>query len=473
MKKTLKNTLTSITVATLLLSATAFQTVTPPIKYHPITASAVDINEYNQVTYSDKYGDWMFYLTTAKTATNVEVTLGRFTPKADIKTVTVPSKITAKGKDFNNKEFKVTATVTGIYTNAMSKLQSLKSITIPNTIKSIGASAFEGCTFLSTITLPNSVKSIGNTAFKNCVSLTNITIPESVTNIGSQTFENCSSLYNINANISVLEKSYLPFKGCDELEKINKEDIIINNQVNSKIQKIFSNYNYGDSAIIDSVMPDIIKFIAVDQTKNCKTEIEKAKALHDWICRKVYYDKNFIGESDNHNDYSVFLNDNTVCEGYARAYTLLLQAIDIEAYYVCGSDADKHAWNIVKIGDSYYHVDCCWDDDTTDRTGKVFDYDNFFVSDSYIRSIGSHSETNISKSAEIFKKYNGKKTAICNSTIGDANGDGIRSNEDYKLLESYIRKTKELTDTQIKALDVNFDGKTDLTDLTYYTLMYL
>lgn len=51
------------------------------------------------------------------------------------------------------------------------------------------------------------------------------------------------------------------------------------------------------------------------------------------------------------------MNDSTICEGYAKGYNLLLKAAGIESFYV---HSNSHAWNIVKLGNQYFHVDTTW-----------------------------------------------------------------------------------------------------------------
>ena len=63
----------------------------------------------------------------------------------------------------------------------------------------------------------------------------------------------------------------------------------------------------------------------------------------------------------------VFLNEKTVCEGYARAYAYLMQKCGIECAECCGVLTRKesgggHAWNIIKLDGEYYHMDVTWGD---------------------------------------------------------------------------------------------------------------
>lgn len=88
---------------------------------------------------------------------------------------------------------------------------------------------------------------------------------------------------------------------------------------------------------------------------------EKIKYVYETLIRQVRYDES----SPNHqNIQSVFLDKRTVCMGYAKATQYLLNQMGIFCTLVTGTVADGsdagHAWNLVKIQDSYYYVDTTW-----------------------------------------------------------------------------------------------------------------
>lgn len=95
--------------------------------------------------------------------------------------------------------------VVRIEDDAFSKLNALKSVTLPDSITEIGNSAFYYCTSLNTIAIPDGVTSIGDKSFAGCKSISAITIPDSVNKIGEYAFNipnvvvtvNCKSLQTI------------------------------------------------------------------------------------------------------------------------------------------------------------------------------------------------------------------------------------------------------------------------------------
>lgn len=88
-------------------------------------------------------------------------------------------------------------------------------------------------------------------------------------------------------------------------------------------------------------------------------EYAKALALHDWLTHNADYDTTYT----NYTPEGVLLEGSGVCQSYALAYQLLLQKAGISCLYVTGTAGGQgHAWNLVKLGGDWYHVDCTWDD---------------------------------------------------------------------------------------------------------------
>ena len=82
--------------------------------------------------------------------------------------------------------------------------------------------------------------------------------------------------------------------------------------------------------------------------------------LHDWLINNATYDYSFsIHEAE-----GVLLYGTGVCESYTRAYSMLLNRMNIENQQIRSSQID-HTWNIVKIDGYWCHIDCTWDDPGT------------------------------------------------------------------------------------------------------------
>ena len=94
------------------------------------------------------------------------------------------------------------------------------------------------------------------------------------------------------------------------------------------------------------------------------SSIEKVVYVYKWIVTYCNYNLN---SAFNQSIYSVFILRNSVCMGYAKAAQYLLKLLDVECCLVFGQligseDYSRHCWNLVKINNTYYHVDVCLGD---------------------------------------------------------------------------------------------------------------
>ncbi len=100
-----------------------------------------------------------------------------------------------------------------------------------------------------------------------------------------------------------------------------------------------------------------------------KAEVEKQKLdsyqselyIHDYICGVTTYSSE-SGDLQ-YTSYGALVLKKAVCEGYARAFALLLRSIEIPCVLVNGESQDQgHMWNMVCLDDNWYYVDVTWDD---------------------------------------------------------------------------------------------------------------
>ena len=103
--------------------------------------------------------------------------------------------------------------------------------------------------------------------------------------------------------------------------------------------------------------------------------------LHDAIIDSIDYAYKSDGTTAEtahwaHSVVGVLDKKSAVCEGYAKAFQLLLNACNVDNVYVTGSSKNVgHAWNTVKLADgSWYWYDLTWDDQPNLTGGKYYDY---------------------------------------------------------------------------------------------------
>lgn len=117
------------------------------------------------------------------------------------------------------------------------------------------------------------------------------------------------------------------------------------------------------------------------------TPYRREKRIHDYLVKSISYgfkkgDKG--GDSKAYTAYGALIEKKAVCNGYAQAMKLLCDLSGVECEMITGTaDGENHAWNLVKLKDSWYHVDTTWDDPLPDDPDRIV-YHYFNVDDAFI-----------------------------------------------------------------------------------------
>ncbi len=125
---------------------------------------------------------------------------------------------------------------------------------------------------------------------------------------------------------------------------------------------------YDDA--LDSEAFDRAVYQALSIVSEGMSDTDRVVAIHDYLVANCEYaeefyesgeERGYIGEDPmvTYSAYGALVNHSAVCNGYGLAFLYLMQKLGIDAYYVAN---DYHGWNLVKLGNNYYHVDCTWDD---------------------------------------------------------------------------------------------------------------
>lgn len=108
---------------------------------------------------------------------------------------------------------------------------------------------------------------------------------------------------------------------------------------------------------------DKIFSVARSITNDSMTDRQKASAVEHWLVDNVQYDRsNYYNGTIPERDFAIegpMLYGLSVCEGYSMAFSYFMKVLNIPCRIVVGSN---HAWNKVKLGDTWYYVDVTWAD---------------------------------------------------------------------------------------------------------------
>lgn len=216
---------------------------------------------------------------------------------------------------------------------------------------------------------------------------------------------------------------------CDRLTEIQLRDLQLEiEQFKALYERVINDhpelfyvqggyrYSYSGSIVV-AVLPNYETGLPDDAEEQLERVVEQALAriepgmsqteqallLHDFLVEHVAYDWDVAttGTAKDqmvYNAYGALVKGDAVCQGYAEAYKLLLNRCGIDSVLV-SSKAMNHAWNLVKIDGSWYHVDTTWDDPTPNLPGYC-KHENFLRSDAGITETDHHSweETGIAVS---------------------------------------------------------------------------
>lgn len=187
-----------------------------------------------------------------------------------------------------------------------------------------------------------------------------------------------------------------------------------------KIGHIDVNYedadSFGSYRDLDEVIAayDSAVSAAMAQVEDGMSDLEKALALHDYLVLHCGYDRATslaLREIDHLSDdpeawsaawgeafqnlpdkgvgnaFNALVKQNAICNGYALAYKALMNEVHIDCVV---ASSWSHAWNLVKLDGSWYHLDATWDDSYIE--GRC-SHEYFLLSDERMRQ--NDAETHI------------------------------------------------------------------------------
>lgn len=275
-----------------------------------------------------------------------------------------------------------------------------------NKIKTIPSNCFEACVSLKKIELPKSVKKAGYRAFAFCTSMYQIIIPGQVTSFGKEIFYGCNKnrLTVVTEtgseaektarkyNLLVTDTSQTLLSSSSLIDIEGAQDKIYVYSAPSKVK--WKSLDPGTASVnkhgrIKALKPGTAivtaKTAGIElkcrvkvykrNKKNClkvvyskyvrkeMTDYEKVYAAHAWLIQNVKYDKTLYKTGTvpaiSHTAEGALDRGIAVCDGYAKAFIIIMEHYGIKSRMVTGG---AHAWNIVKIKNKWYHVDCTYDD---------------------------------------------------------------------------------------------------------------
>lgn len=114
------------------------------------------------------------------------------------------------------------------------------------------------------------------------------------------------------------------------------------------------------------------------------SDMEKALYIHDYLASYYEYDTRDPQSTTDpcrYDAYSLIVEGQAVCEGYALSYLHFMKRLGIPCRTL-PSDAMSHMWNQVQLAGRWYHVDVTWDDPLADLPGRA--EHKYFLKSDYV-----------------------------------------------------------------------------------------
>lgn len=221
--------------------------------------------------------------------------------------------------------------------------------------------------------------------------------------------EKCDDGINIKIKNNYLNGDFKAFSDTFEkiINKITEDDPdiryieswnISSNVIGNNV-KITFNYRYSKEKILreKAEVEKKAKAIISSIIKPNMTDLQKEIVIHNYVVKNTRYDyENYIRGTipeDSFTSYGALIKGVAVCSGYASAINKLLNMAGVESMVIIGeakgisSSYVPHAWNLVKLDGSYYHLDATFDDPIYIINGKkkdVLKFDYFNLTDKQI-----------------------------------------------------------------------------------------
>lgn len=325
-------------------------------------------------------------------------------------------------------------------------------VTVPDTVTSIGSLAFYNNAKVKAVILPSSVVSVSKYAFAYCPALKYVVFPKETVTFGSDVIYKCTKLTNIAApksskayqyaqdnDITVttgsstmfhMSHSYLLMGDSEKNVLLNnvysvkwksskKSVVTVSSAGKIKAKKNGSatitatangkKYTYKVT-VYKKTQKNRVNQIIKSTIQKSMSNYDKVKAVHDWMVQNVKYDyyRLLSGNIPNvsHTAKGALIRKVAVCDGYAHAFQKVMNKLKIPCRFVVGrSGGVGHAWNMVKLGGKWYHVDVTFDDPIINNTNtNTTPYYTYFLKSTSVMK-KSHSWLKSKYPACTSKKY--------------------------------------------------------------------
>lgn len=218
-------------------------------------------------------------------------------------------------------------------------------------------------------------------------------------------------------------------------EKTYKCTVTIDNPFENNYKEIAKAYKrnttknltYTDKKVLSKV-----KTILAQNIKSGMTDLEKARAIHDWLILNNTYESYREGTvSGQINYYDALFRGKANCAGFTGAYQLFMECLGIQNEVALSA---VHGWNVIKLDGEWYNVDVTYDNNND------FEYIKY-----YMFLIPDKSLPNINHPNSYHRSINNKKKCTSEKYILYPYQDYMKINN----TEDFIHYLKQLQNDMV------------------------
>ena len=163
-----------------------------------------------------------------------------------------------------------------------------------------------------------------------------------------------------------------------------------------------------------------IKKVLVEIIDDNMTDLEKVRAIHDWLVMNITYDGQLLDIIMNGQDArgyrsfnleGVFIDKKAVCEGIAKAFACManiegIPCVYVEGYQTNNPDGLGHAWNKVYVNGKWYIIDVTSDGIVINDQFEVLSYKSFLIDEETMNKKYMPKYTQMINCSNSFNSYN-------------------------------------------------------------------
>lgn len=249
--------------------------------------------------------------------------------------------------------------------------------------------------------------------------------------------------------LKATEKATLTFDAYGGVSSVKMGHSYNPSTLQAKSVKISYNMSKNNMLKRRKAMQAVIKDVA-SKTNSSMSDADIALFVHDYLVANTTYDNSPVGES--FTSYKVLVKGSGVCDGYSKAYKLILEELGVPVIRV-SSESMNHVWNMVQIDGAWYHVDATFDDPVWSNSPysvtKHVSHEYFLLNDKEVKGGTNPHYSWKGGYASTSTKYTGWKMRDLKTSsyynngywIYNYNGNTVQSKINGKSMKTLIKGT--------------------------------